>query len=130
MHNQVLVSPGFAIAVHSVQGKEEDPLIVDVCISASNSRHTCHVALSRGKTWHGIHILRPFPLETFQGRAPLGPLVLSKRLQREEIDWEAVAQEMSERALATKKTERKRRMPGVLRLRCRAAVGIAFREPT
>ena len=87
MRHQVPLSPAFALTVHSVQGKEEDPLIVDVCISDRGSKQTCYVALSRGKTRNGIHILRPFPSDAFQGHAPLGPRVLLQRLKREEIDW-------------------------------------------
>ncbi|MCS5585228.1 MAG: hypothetical protein NZ777_17185, partial [Pseudomonadales bacterium] len=102
MRYQVPLSPGFALTVHSVQGKEEDPLIVDVCLSARTSRQTCYVALSRGKTRRGIYILRPFSMETFQGCSPLGPQLLLRRLRREEIDWEKVTQEVTERNAATK----------------------------
>ena len=46
IRRQLPIAPGFAVTVHSVQGKEEDPLCVDVCISEKCSKQTCYVALS------------------------------------------------------------------------------------
>ena len=64
MRYQVPLSPGFALTVHSVQGREKDPLILDVCISASSSRETCYVPLSRDQAWYlqtATISLRDFP---------------------------------------------------------------------
>ena len=82
---QLPLAPGFSVTIHSTQGSEFDPLLVDVCISTNTSNQMCYVALSRAKTRHGVHILRPFPASTFQGRPPLGPEVLLKKLRKEHI---------------------------------------------
>ena len=109
VRRQLPVSPGWAVTIHSMQGREEDPLLVDVCISAQGSKQTCYVALSRAKHRLGVHLLRPFPRDTFQGRSPLGPELLMKRLRREAIDWEAVAAELKAGLDNSKTSARKKR---------------------
>ena len=53
---QLPLTPAFCVTVHSTQGQDKDPLIVDVNIRGNGSKQTCYVALSRAKSRGGIYI--------------------------------------------------------------------------
>ena len=97
---QLPLTPAFCVTVHSTQGQDKDPLIVDVNIRQNGSKQTCYVALSRAKTRGGLHIMRPFEKETFQGQPPLGPQYLIRHLRGENLDWAVVQRELWERRAA------------------------------
>ena len=90
---QLPLTPAFCVTVHSTQGQDKDPLIVDVNIRQNGSKQTCYVALSRAKTRGGLHIMRPFEKETFQGQPPLGPQYLIRHLRGENLDRAVVQRE-------------------------------------
>eukprot|EP00959_Pyramimonas_sp_CCMP1952_P146535 3067202-Pyramimonas_sp.AAC.1 len=69
---------------------DKEKLAVDVNERSNGSKQTRYVGLSRARTRQGIHIMRPFPKEAFQGSAPLGPCTLLKKLRGEEMEWAAV----------------------------------------
>ena len=48
--NQLPFTPAFCVTVHSAQGQDKDPLIVDVNIRGNGSKQTCYFALSRATT--------------------------------------------------------------------------------
>ena len=94
---QLPLTPAFCVTVHSTQGQDKDPLIVDVNIQANGSKQTCYVALSRARTRRGIYIMRPFDKDTFQGQPPIGPQILLRRLKGEVIQWDEVELELAQR---------------------------------
>ena len=103
---QLPLTPAFCVTVHSTQGQDKDPLIVDVKTRRHGSTQTCYVGLSRARTRAGVHIMRPFDKETFQGQTPLGPQYLVKHLQGEEVDWASVQQKLWERLSAMRACNR------------------------
>ena len=84
---QFPLSPVVCLTVHATQGMDKDPLMLDVNTRDESSKQTCYVGMSRAKHKKGINLLRPFPLETFQGDPPLVPSILLKKLRGEKVQW-------------------------------------------
>ena len=88
---QTPVGPDYAQTAYSTQGLILDAAIVDLCFDENTDPRTAYIAMSRVRCADDILIMQAFNINIFGQGIPIGPTMLMKHLQGEDLEADIAA---------------------------------------
>ena len=87
---QVPLTPGYAMTIHSSQGKTLKAVLLDLAFDTRAPSTIGLVAATRVRSREDVLILRPFDGDLFRRGAPEGPQLLLQKLRGDQIHWDTL----------------------------------------